>query len=1120
MRPARSRETAARPTTARVRSQLQAHVEWLRGVPLGLAAGGIEWLVLATEREGERTIVVDRARLHATSRCIRELRREQPEALLRVVGDLDRWHERVSRVLDALKPSVHEGAPIDQAIEPLATALPTALGKHARRLLGVASLRRVVVALLFAHTLEPAGLTRALAQVDAHSALLGALLGRNDRHALSRALALVELVEEDQARTAGLLSLLEEARVYDPATCEKEPFRALFPLDPRPSFGMVPVRAPDPPKKRVFDAIAKVLPWLARRDQRSRRAVLALLDASAPQGLLRDWAKVHEELTALDAEARTRPEWSPRSRICLSLQALTARVPADFDVDAFADALHALAGAPEIARSLVGVVAALPAGPARVRWVRCWADAVRYLDPATRKKVPAYLEQLRGYLLDPGTVEEGHGLAAWEHLLSGNGAPGWWRAPDDDLLTTLPARSFAACFSALRAVTAPRTATLVRTLARLLATTHDAERAAARAVALTADEERPRPTDSALRIAHELEPSDAIEFARLVSALSGPGLADLASTLAAPGRLSKLTAPTRARLRRAFVESPALVPRIANAVSIATLAGSVPEMPEIAAGEPPTWAARYPRALSAALARLAATSPDAERIAARILARDFPPDEVFEGQIAALEARADPALAGRIEKLRARRAAPPVVGDGRLSNLADKLDRAAEKWVFDAWTGRLEEACRRGIARLLGLAECPPWALEDQNLRIVASALALESPHRELALRLLALRAGPPPWDLRDAPENVKAARALARKGLDLRPWIEGVGAVEIEGPEGRPMWLSLEDDPLEIFLMGERFHTCLSLGACNYFSVFANAADVDKRVVYARDGQGVAHARCLLVLDDEGRLLTFHAYAHHDAAVFAERFAAFANDLAARVGTVCAPRGTVRPRVAKAWYDDGPRQIGGSFPCLEPASAFRKALATIAPAALLAHVATWFAPRPLDALTLPLVLELSEVEERPELARPLVGALQALGEPLPDATVLTMTRLLARMGDLDGARALGRDVLVAELEAQLRRAHPEHFHGALLALLLELDPAAVLGVARRMGRKRGDFSREATRLYLLACGYEQLGRLRRAIDAWVAIGAHGGRSVREVERAIANLRARLAQARRTGSQS
>jgi len=462
-----------------------------------------------------------------------------------------------------------------------------------------------------------------------------------------------------------------------------------------------------------------------------------------------------------------------------------------------------------------------------------------------------------------------------------------------------------------------------------------------------------------------------------------------------------------------------------------------------------------------------------------------------------------------------------VVGERRLANLAEKLDRAAEHLVFEAWLARLEDACRGAIASALQLDACPPWALEDSNLRIVASALALPPASRDLALRLLRLRAGPPPWDLRDAPENVKVVRALTARGLDLRPWLDGVGAVPVEGPAGAPLWLSLEEDPLEIFLMGERFHTCLSLGACNYFSVFANAADVDKRVVYARDEKGVAHARCLLVLDEEGRLLTFHAYAHHDAAAFAELFATFARELAGRVGTVCAPRGAVRPRVAKAWYDDGPRQIGGSFPCLEPASAFRKALATVTPAEVLGLVTMWFAPRPPDALTLPLVLELDEVGQRPELARPLIAALGALGEPLPDATVLTMTRRLAQMGDAVGAHALGRDVVLATLEAQLARRDPEHFHSWWLELLLETEPTAVLGAARRMKRRpRDDFNRASTRLYLLACGFERLGRLRRAIDAWVALGAVGGRSDTEVEGALTRLRARLVQGSRTGSQS
>src|SRR5262249_26045032 len=153
-------------------------------------------------------------------------------------------------------------------------------------------------------------------------------------------------------------------------------------------------------------------------------------------------------------------------------------------------------------------------------------------------------------------------------------------------------------------------------------------------------------------------------------------------------------------------------------------------------------------------------------------------------------------------------------------------DRAAERAHLSRITDAIDDTCARAVEQILGLDACPAWARDDVVVRILVAALRLDAPHRALAIQLLRARAGPPPWDLRDAEENVAVIRALEARGIDPRPWIDGIGVVEVKAATGRVLRLSLEDDPLEIFQMGERFGTCLSIGSTNYFSVFANAAD------------------------------------------------------------------------------------------------------------------------------------------------------------------------------------------------------------------------------------------------------------------------------------------------------
>jgi hypothetical protein len=95
------------------------------------------------------------------------------------------------------------------------------------------------------------------------------------------------------------------------------------------------------------------------------------------------------------------------------------------------------------------------------------------------------------------------------------------------------------------------------------------------------------------------------------------------------------------------------------------------------------------------------------------------------------------------------------------------------------------------------------------------------------------------------------AAQALWRTGLVLRRELPGSGWVT----------LSLEQDALEALRLGTHVGSCLALnGSCDY-SAAAVVLDVNKRVLYARDGQGRVLARQLLALSTDDRLVPFEVY-------------------------------------------------------------------------------------------------------------------------------------------------------------------------------------------------------------------------------------------------------------------
>jgi hypothetical protein len=254
-----------------------------------------------------------------------------------------------------------------------------------------------------------------------------------------------------------------------------------------------------------------------------------------------------------------------------------------------------------------------------------------------------------------------------------------------------------------------------------------------------------------------------------------------------------------------------------------------------------------------------------------------------------------------------------------------------------------------------GLSEWPDWAEPVDRSRatqlreILSGLLDLESSDRALAGRLLRARSGPPPWDLRDDPANRRFLDRMRAAGIDPAPWLDSTPRVVHTG-HGETLSLALCADPLDVFAMGAHFETCLSPRGGNFFSVVANAADINKRVLYARRDDRVV-GRCLFAITDSLTLLAFNPYCH-ERIDFASIVRDFALELAARMRATIVTRGPVSTLVARDWYDDGARDLVGRFACLDESFD----LEAIPPDELVGKLREALG-RDLDDVTLPFVL-------------------------------------------------------------------------------------------------------------------------------------------------------------------
>jgi hypothetical protein len=324
---------------------------------------------------------------------------------------------------------------------------------------------------------------------------------------------------------------------------------------------------------------------------------------------------------------------------------------------------------------------------------------------------------------------------------------------------------------------------------------------------------------------------------------------------------------------------------------------------------------------------------------------------------------------------------------------------------------------------------------------------------------------------------------------------------------DGLALRLNLEADPLEIMRMGEPFQTCLAPGAFNFFSTIANAADINKRVLYARDAKGVIRARCLLALADTGHIITFHVYAHAHQKEIAAAVKAYVLELAGAMNTSLVARGVISRPISPDWYDDGPVDLTRQLKFLDDGSAFVAALKTLPPEELVPRLRLALGESPITPPVLCLLARNATFQERPELMVPLLPFLGDFSawDGSSAVTILPLIRAAGEPG-----------VTLALLEAQMSKL-PDHgrdswlavpFAEEFIALGLPHRALRLLQRTRPAGVKdwRGE---DSLRLMVVAEALLRLHRPRQAIELYRIARDYG---VREAATHIAAIENQLGQ--------
>ena len=199
----------------------------------------------------------------------------------------------------------------------------------------------------------------------------------------------------------------------------------------------------------------------------------------------------------------------------------------------------------------------------------------------------------------------------------------------------------------------------------------------------------------------------------------------------------------------------------------------------------------------------------------------------------------------------------------------------------------------------------------DENL-VNAILLTVDIKQNKRLLRAL-LRAyirGERRWP-ETQPLNVQFLDSLNARGVNVAAWLgKHPRRFTFKGAHEGYVHLSLERDPLHVLQMGNYFDTCLSFGGINAFSTVANATELNKRVIYARDGKGRVIGRKLIAINEQGALVGFRTYTNlgwkEGGRELSVIFRRYATTFAQACGLQMQAEGNVPHLLTRHWYDDG----------------------------------------------------------------------------------------------------------------------------------------------------------------------------------------------------------------------
>jgi len=1116
MQPDDRRKTKRQSGISRARAMLKKHIGWLPGYPTEIDAKVVRWQSVAWDGSGfEQSWILDREDLRRAQMTMTKLRHHFPNALPKIVEEVDDWLSRIDFVLDLLKSAIHDAQ--TPSVEQILSSqkLPSRwVARFASSQKRHPNLKPLFEAICYLELSKRCSVSiEFINWLDRHATMLASL----------DSIGCSEDVVPLQLRLCSLRQVTTEPCFESLVTSFADPlirncpvrdvFARVVWLEQAIAKRIVGSQITDSPQQvpiTLFQRIEPLIKTISRHKPKRQRTLLALLDLLLCEETL---SEIRDIKVTIDSYERQ------LLRIFRQLESGSMKIPAtrygknqllekvklnrsevdprEAIVQHLADDLRSLPGLDDAkAEQWHRFLRLIPTEhqPLRLALFHHWSG--KFAGDGSRIANTFYhtLSKLE-------SIFRRHGVTEW---IAGSWkkSGGVTRIHDLDWiieLSTFHDLSYRSIDQSLRLFEqmiydhqARPGQNLLDSLNEFVQVTSDLDQASKVAAILA------RMEDSYYSI-EELRPAfafgdDADEIAAILAAFDQ---SDYYEIVTASSLLTSLASDPFLRpaiVRRILADDRKTLRRIASAQQLSVALGDKPPLHDYRASDIEDWMSIYPEEFRTELKNLVQHTSRAEAICKEILGKEFPNPQHLQSEIDAIASKLDRIggiehpgkrshLKQRLDNLRDRLQQPAIASPARIANLNEKLRWRVEHECIE----RFVESSRDRIVPILcdryQIDQLPDELLNPPLDAVLADTLKLSQPMKELGLRLIFETLSRSTRKFDSEPANVTFQSDLEQKGINIDPWLSDTFETRAKTSGGIPYRLSFTRDVIDFLLMGFHFGTCLSPGDCNFFSTVANAVDINKRVVYGKTESGKLIGRCLFALNDDGHILTYHRYAHEAKDRFDLAVDHFAAELAVAMNSSLTKQGTVQNLIAKSWYDDG--AIGEDNSAAIDDS-IRSLFSSEAPgklfAGLLAVISRDQICNRLDEL-----VSFEELAKRRDALRGFLSSL-AFDDSLSRSQRLVVARVAFDQNNTEVAlRSLARipHKQLIEIVKRTRCDSCNVFHGIgsyrdVFQMVVEFNPTVALRVIRASRETRCSddlMEKNPTRRRALARAHRKLGR-------------------------------------------